>query len=167
MTACDNAAMETTRWLTDKEQRVWRLTRDFQQLMDLAIDRQLQQIASMSSADYAVLVCLSEGDPAGLRAREVGSQLGWDRSRVSHQVRRMAARGLVIKDTCADDGRGTIVRITDQGMREIQAAAPPHVEKVRELYIDHLSAEEVGILTDIFARVVRRVEEVDGITLPK
>lgn len=159
--------MEKTRWLTEDEQRVWRLTRDFQQLLDLAIDRQLLEIASMSSADYAVLVCLSEGDSAGLRARELGSQLGWDRSRVSHQVRRMAARGLVSKETCEDDGRGTIVRITEQGEREIRAAAPQHVEKVRDLYIDQLSDEEISTLTDVFTRVVRRVGEVDGITLPK
>jgi len=158
--------MSETRWLSDDEQRMWRRYRDMNQLLELAMDRQLQRDASMSQSDYSVLVSLSEAESGGLRARDLGAALGWDRSRVSHQVRRMEGRGLVAKNECPDDGRGTIVSLTEAGAQAIASVAPKHVEKVRELFIDVLSEDEVRILTDIYERVVARIDEVDGITLP-
>ena len=159
--------MSETRWLTDDEQRMWRRYRDMNQLLDLAIERQLQRDASMSQSDYSVLVSLSEAEGGGLRARDLGAALGWDRSRVSHQVRRMEGRGLVAKNDCAEDGRGTIVTLTETGAQAIGEVAPLHVEKVRELFIDALSADEVEALTDIYERVVSRIDQIDGIVLPK
>lgn len=158
--------MSETRWLDEDEQYMWRRYRDVNQLLDLAIERQLQRDAAMSQSDYAVLVSLSEADDKGLRARELGAVLGWDRSRVSHQVRRMEARGLVAKGTCAEDGRGTIVTLSEQGARAIADAAPKHVAKVRELFIDVVSDEEVRALTSIYERIVARIDAVDGITMP-
>lgn len=158
--------MSETRWLDEDEQYMWRRYRDVNQLLDLAIERQLQRDAAMSQSDYAVLVSLSEADAKGLRARELGAALGWDRSRVSHQVRRMEARGLVTKGTCAEDGRGTIVTLSEQGSRAIADAAPKHVAKVRELFIDVVSDEEIRVLTDIYERIVARIDSVDGITMP-
>ncbi|MDV8000566.1 MarR family winged helix-turn-helix transcriptional regulator [Rhodococcus sp. IEGM 1408] len=158
--------MSETRWLSDDEQRMWRRYRDVNQLLDLAIERQLQRDASMSQSDYSVLVSLSEADGRGLRARDLGSVLGWDRSRVSHQVRRMEGRGLVAKAQCAEDGRGTIVTLTEEGAEAISRVAPKHVEKVRELFIDVVTEDEISTLTDIYERVASRIGEVDGITLP-
>ena len=100
--------MSETRWLSDEEQRMWRRYRDVNQLLDLAIERQLQRDAAMSQSDYSVLVSLSEAEGGGLRARDLGAALGWDRSRVSHQVRRMEGRGLVSKNECTEDGRFSI-----------------------------------------------------------
>ena len=145
---------------------MWRRYRNVNQLLDLAVERQLQRDASMSQSDYAVLVSLSEADERGMRARELGAALGWDRSRVSHQVRRMEGRGLVAKGECAEDGRGTIVTLTEAGAEAIARVAPKHVEKVRELFIDVVEPDEVRLLTDIYERVVARIGEVDGITLP-
>jgi len=158
--------MSETRWLSDEEQRMWRRYRDANQLLDLAIERQLQRDAAMSQSDYSVLVSLSEAEGGGLRARDLGAALGWDRSRVSHQVRRMEGRGLVSKNECAEDGRGTVVSLTDEGAQAIGSVAPKHVEKVRELFIDVVDEDEVRLLTEIYERVVARIGEVDGITLP-
>ena len=51
--------MTETRWLSDDEQRMWRRYRDVNQLLELAMERQLQRDASMSQSDYSVLVSLS------------------------------------------------------------------------------------------------------------
>jgi len=164
--SCCNRPMSETRWLNDDEQRMWRRYRHVNQLLELAMERQLQRDAAMSQSDYSVLVCLSEADGPGLRARELGAALGWDRSRVSHQVRRMEGRGLVAKGTCAEDGRGTVVSLTPEGARAIGEVAPKHVEKVRQLFIDALSDDEVLALTNIYDRIIARIDEIDGITLP-
>lgn len=158
--------MSETRWLNEDEQRMWRRYRDVNQLLELAIERQLQRDAAMSQSDYSVLVCLSEANEKGLRARELGAALGWDRSRVSHQVRRMEGRGLVAKGTCVEDGRGTVVALTADGADAIAEVAPKHVEKVRELFIDIVSEDEVRALTDVYERIIARIDAVDGIILP-
>src|SRR5699024_462026 len=74
-----NVRMNETRWLNEDEQRMWRRYRDVNQLLELAIERQLQRDAGMSQSDYAVLVSLSEAEGMGLRARQLGAELGWDR----------------------------------------------------------------------------------------
>jgi DNA-binding MarR family transcriptional regulator len=48
--------------------------------------------AALSAADFAVLVPLSEAPDRRLRARDLGRFLDWDRSRLSHQIRRMEQR---------------------------------------------------------------------------
>lgn len=158
--------MNDVRWLNDDEQNLWRKTLQFQQLMDLAIDRQLERDAGLSLADYSVLVTLSEAEADGLRAREVGTKLGWDRSRVSHQVRRMEKRGLVAKTACETDGRGTMIALTTAGQKAIEASAPQHVEQVRSLFIDDLDDEELGTLSKVFERVIGKVGSTEGIVLP-
>ena len=161
-----NGQMSDTRWLDDREQRMWRRYRDMRQLLELAIERNLQQETGMSLSDYAVLVVLSEIDTDGIRARDLGSALGWDRSRLSHQVRRMEGRGLVTKRVCPEDARGTLISLTEKGATAIVEAAPIHVTKVRELFVDQLSDAEIDQLTAVFDRIIARIDEVDGIALP-
>ena len=145
---------------------MWRRYRDMRQLLELAIERNLQQETGLSLSDYAVLVVLSETDAEGIRARDLGSALGWDRSRLSHQVRRMESRGLVSKRVCPEDARGTLISLSDKGATAIVEAAPIHVSKVRDLFVDQLTDVEIDMLTAVFDRVVARIDEVDGIALP-
>lgn len=145
--------MPGPRWLDDDEQRLWR---DFLQMygsLTSSIERQLQRDASMSAADYQVLVALSEAPGQQLRAGELGRCLGWERSRLSHQVRRMSNRGLVRKRECGSDARGTFVELTPSGRKEIEKAAPGHVEHVRASFFDVLSARELASLQRIARKV--------------
>jgi len=77
----------------------------------------------MSAADYAVLVPLSEAPNGQLRTKDLGVALGWDRSRTSHQVTRMVKRGLVVREFCEDDARGSVVGLTPAGRAAIDKAA--------------------------------------------
>ncbi|MFC4604379.1 MarR family winged helix-turn-helix transcriptional regulator [Rhodococcus kronopolitis] len=121
-----------------------------------AFDRQLADDAGLSGADFALLVPLSESPEGVLRTRDLGLMVGWDRSRVSHQVSRMQRRGLVAREDCADDARGSMVRLTPEGRGAIEAAAPEHVNTVRRLFFDPLSDEEVDLLGGILERLRER-----------
>lgn len=117
------------------------------------IDDRLQAGSDLSSSEYAVLVVLSEAQERTLRLRELCAELGWDRSRASHQVTRMAKRGLLAKEKCPGDARGVLIALTEEGMRRLQDAVPDHVETVRRLVFDHLdedrSAQLRGFFTDV------------------
>lgn len=117
------------------------------------IDDRLQAGSDLSSSEYAVLVVLSEAQERTLRLRELCTELGWDRSRASHQVTRMVKRGLLAKEKCPGDARGVLIALTEEGMRRLQDAVPDHVETVRRLVFDHLdedrSAQLCGFFTDV------------------
>ncbi len=93
-----------------------------------------------------------------LRARELGAEVDWERSRLSHQISRMEKRGLVTREACADDARGSMVRLTDKGREAIEAAAPTHVDNVRRLFFDPLTADEVRLFGDFLDRILGAVE---------
>lgn len=87
-----------------------------------------------------MLVQLSEAEGGTVRMRELCEALRWDRSRMSHQITRMARRGLVTKLRCANDSRGIDVELTAHGRDVIERAAPDHVRMIRRIVFDELDA---------------------------
>ena len=152
-----------TRWLTDEEQHMWRSLQTMWRTLDRAVERDLTDSSGLSGADFSILVPLSEAPDRKLRARDLGLFLDWDRSRLSHQIRRMEQRQLVARSNCPTDARGTFIQLTDFGWETIQAAAPSHVETVRSLLFDVLTPADVAVLTDISERVSARIAGVTGV----
>lgn len=139
-------------WLDEREDRLWRTFLQMQRTLDRAIDRQLTG-AGLSRADYDLLAPLSEAPEEGTRARDLGRRIGWDRSRLSHQLRRMEQRGLITRHDCSTDARATMVKLTAAGRSAVEAVAPGHVETVRRHLVDLLDPAEIDTLTAIFERV--------------
>lgn len=126
------------KWLTPKQQRAWVAFMRVQLRMSYEMNRQLQADSDLSLADYDVLVALSGDHDEGMRISDLAAQIGWERSRLSHQLRRMEERGLTERRTGAEDGRTTNVVLTASGRRAIEGAAPGHVDLVRRLFFDPL-----------------------------
>jgi DNA-binding MarR family transcriptional regulator len=145
--------------LDDREARLWQAYRDLTRDLQRAFDRQLERDAGLSGADYAILAPLSESEHGVIRMRELGRTLGWDRSRLSHQVRRMETRGLVAREHCAEDARGAMVCLTIDGRAAIEAAAPEHVATVQRYFFDQLSDRDQATLTRLFERLASRLAE--------
>lgn len=156
--------MGEPRWLDRREAQVWQAYRDLKIELQAALSRQLVRDAGLSGAEYALLVPLAEAPGGMLRARELGREVDWDRSRLSHQVSRMERRGLVAREDCADDARGSMVRLTEAGRAALEAAAPEHVETVRRYFFDPLTREEVETLGGLFDRMLARLagDDADG-----
>ncbi|GGR73615.1 MarR family winged helix-turn-helix transcriptional regulator [Nocardioides luteus] len=88
---------------------------------------------------------------------ELGDKLQWEKSRLSRQVMRMAARGLVERRECLDDRRGAFVDLTPAGLEAIEAAAPEHVKLIRQVLFDAFTPEEVASLTKLYQGVLERL----------
>ncbi|WP_166427968.1 MULTISPECIES: MarR family winged helix-turn-helix transcriptional regulator [Mycolicibacterium] len=114
--------------------------------MNYEMNRQLQADSGLSLADYDVLVALSDND-AGMRVSDLAAQIGWERSRLSHQLRRMEERGLTERRPSVEDGRTSNVVLTANGRRAITEAAPGHVDLVRALFFDPLPDNLLGPFT--------------------
>jgi DNA-binding MarR family transcriptional regulator len=148
-------------WLTEPEQRAWRGLLAMQARMEARLRRSLQEHAGLSDADYGVLVNLSEAPRGRLRPFELGRALEWEKSRLSHQLRRMEARGLLERSACDSDGRGSVVVLTRKGRAAIEAAAPRHAADVRRWFVDPLTPRQLDALTEITDAVLARLEEPD------
>ncbi|MEV6175273.1 MarR family transcriptional regulator [Streptomyces sp. NPDC051954] len=148
----------TTRWLTSEEQRAWRAYIGAVLLVEDALDRQLQQEAGMPHMYYSILSTLSEAPERKLRMTDLAERLKITRSRLTYAVTRLEKDGLVGRENCRWDKRGSIASLTDEGMAVLERAAPGHVETVRALLFDRLSEEQVGQLEEIFSKVTEGFE---------
>jgi DNA-binding MarR family transcriptional regulator len=157
--------VKRARWLDDRESHFWRTWLRVNRELPAALEDLLTRDSGLSGADYAVLVPLSESPEGMLRARELGREILWDRSRLSHHVSRMEKRGFVVREECAEDARGAMVRLTPSGRAAIEAAAPGHVAATRRYFFDLVSDREVDVLTRVLARVLSHLEEAAEKTL--
>ena len=109
--------------------------------------RQLQADNGLSLSDYDVLVALSNAPHGRMRIADLAAQIGWERSRVSHHLRRMCERGLTERRPSPDDGRATDAWLTAAGREAIEQAAPGHAALVQRLFFDAIPDELLAPLT--------------------
>jgi DNA-binding MarR family transcriptional regulator len=149
----------------DEDQRLmWKAYRDLYQGLSGVLEDQLLRDAGLSGSEYAVLVVLSHTPDGVLRARELGSELGWDRSRLSHLVGRMEKRGFVAREECSEDARGSMVRLTGAGRAAVDGVAPEHSEAIRRYFFDALSSDELETLAVVFDRLLENLHAKQGVT---
>jgi len=144
-------------WLSADEQRVWRNYLTMTARLQSAMSRQLQADCGLSLADYDVLVALDE--QRGCRIAELGERLGWEQSRLSHQLSRMRTRGLVVRSGAADDRRAATVDLTDDGRAALTSAAPGHAELVRNVVFEGASAAQLRALDRWTSEVLARLAQ--------
>jgi DNA-binding MarR family transcriptional regulator len=120
----------------------------------------------MPLAYYEILVRLSEAPDRSLRMTQLAEASSSSKSRVSHAVARLEERGWVRRMDCPTDRRGQIAMLTDQGFTALASAAPGHVEQVRRVLFDALSAEQIkqldGISAAILAQAAGSPRDADG-----
>jgi DNA-binding MarR family transcriptional regulator len=152
------ATRAAPRWLDAGEQIAWRAYLDMQAKLNGRLNREMQEKSGISVADFSVLVHLSEHPDARMRVLELARALGWEKSRLSHQLTRMQQRGLIERSNCNEDRRGAFVTLTEQGRETVDRAAPLHVESVRTYLFDVLTAEQIEALGTIGRVVSDRVD---------
>src|SRR6201994_15236 len=146
-------------WLTPDEQEAWRAYLATSKLLFRQLDRDLNPFG-LSGNDYEILVVLSEAPDHRLRMTDLADATAQSRSRLSHQITRMEAAGLVRRDTCPGDKRGLFAVLTDTGMATIERVAPNHVESVRRHFIDRLTPDQLATLREGFAAINGDLREI-------
>jgi DNA-binding MarR family transcriptional regulator len=149
-------ASPTPRWLTEEEQRAWRAYIRLAQLLMRQLDRDLHPFG-LSMHDYEILVELSEAPRTRMRMTELADRTAQSRSRLSHQINRMETKGLVSREGCEGDKRGTFAVLTDHGRQTIAKVAPHHVASVREHFLDQVDPAELTAATSAYQPVLDRL----------
>ncbi|WP_066361981.1 MarR family winged helix-turn-helix transcriptional regulator [Herbidospora mongoliensis] len=149
--------MADPRWLTADEQRAWRAHLTAHRLLTHRLDRELQE-HGLSFNDYEILVNLSEHPDHRMRMSDLADATVQSRSRLSHQISRMETAGLVTRELCVDDRRGTFAVLTPLGYQTIEQVAPDHVAGVRAHFIDLLTPGQIRAVEEIYTPVVTHLQ---------
>ena len=147
------------KWLDGNEDRAWRTFVHAHHQFELRLQRHLLQESGLTGTDYEVLAVLSEHPKGRMPAGELCALLLWEKSRLSHQVRRMQTRGLIVREPNPADARSVMIRLLPAGRRTIESAAPAHVEHVRQHFIELFTPAELETLTALNERVMRHLAE--------
>lgn len=148
-----------TNWLTRDQQDAWRAWLDATLQLNDRLSRDLHEAHGLTLADYEILVHLSESHDRRMRMSELADKVLSSRSRLSHQVDRMERAGLVSREHCVDDRRGSFAVLTDHGWDVLVKAAPDHVASVRRHLVDVLDAQEFAALGASCRRIADRLQE--------
>ncbi|GLW98628.1 MarR family transcriptional regulator [Microtetraspora sp. NBRC 16547] len=143
--------MSGTRWLSDDEQRTWRAYLASTQLLQDALERQLQRDSGMPHAYYMILAMLSEAPGRTLTMTRLARVTRFSASRLSHAMARLEEKGWVRRVKHGQDRRTTMAELTGEGFAVLEAAAPGHVEEVRHRLFDPLTGEQARQFRDILA----------------
>ncbi|SCL24377.1 transcriptional regulator, MarR family [Micromonospora rhizosphaerae] len=146
-----------TESLSPERLACWRAYIESSQRLFTRLEEDLRADSELSFADYHVLVLLSEAPGQRLRMGELASRLVFSPSRLTYQISSMQKRGLVAKESCPADRRGSEAVLTAAGLLTLREAAPHHVRFVRTNLMDDLDDAEVACLTRVFERLGRRL----------
>ncbi|WP_245886765.1 MarR family winged helix-turn-helix transcriptional regulator [Umezawaea tangerina] len=147
-----------TRWLSAEENDAWVSLSWLMIRLPTAIDAQLQRDSGIQFFEYLVLAALSMMPERRMQMSDLAQYVNGSPSRLSNVVKRLEQRGWVVRRPSAENGRVVEATLTDAGMVVVEQAAPGHVEAVRRLVFDVLSAEQVTGLRDIGRQVARQVD---------
>jgi DNA-binding MarR family transcriptional regulator len=144
--------------LLDKEE--WELWHAIKTLSDSSLSTVASVIESatgLSGGDFGILSRLDDVGHGVLPQQKLQRSLGWEKSRLSHQLTRMEAKGLLTR--ASESGvRSVNVKISRQGQTAITAARPVHAAAVRERVLKYFRPNEASALL----RLIRRMQTDDG-----
>ncbi len=149
--------MAETRWLSEDEQRTWRKLVAVVMKLPAALESQLQRDADMSHFEYWVLAILNDSPGRSVQLSMLAAQANSSLSRLSHVITRLEKKGYVTRRPSPDSTRAMLAVLADDGYEKLVEAAPGHVEAVRTLVFDGLSADQLDDLhracTEILIRI--------------
>ncbi|MEV0350076.1 MarR family winged helix-turn-helix transcriptional regulator [Nonomuraea sp. NPDC050680] len=150
--------------LEPDEWDLWDTWMRARRLLDRELDRGLQRDHGISKAEFSVLVTLWRASGREMRVGDLVDSLGWEKSRVSHQLTRMENRGFVAQTQAGPSGRRTRIGLTATGCRIVQDAVLGHAGNIRRYFLDSLTPEQAATIRAWSEQIIDRIEPPHGET---
>ncbi|MER7181188.1 MarR family transcriptional regulator [Streptomyces hyaluromycini] len=146
------------RWLDADQQQQWYAFAYVLTQLPAALEARMQRDAGIAQFDYVVMSSLSMAPDRTLRMSDLAQYAGSTLSRLSNVVIRLEKRGWMRRHPDPADGRATLATLTDDGMDKVVAAAPGHVDAVRQLIFDPLTKAQQRQLGAISQRMLAALQ---------
>jgi len=118
--------------------------------------RELKNERDLELSWYEVLLHLSTAPGRRLRLQDLATKVLYSRSGLTRLVDRLATAGLVTREPCEEDRRGTWAVLTPEGLRTFRRAAPTHLRGIETHFISKLSAHEIAVIRSAMRRIAHR-----------
>lgn len=153
--------MAEPRTLAAEQWELWRMWMQAHRLLQRELDRDLQRDHGISKAEFSVLVTLYETCGGEMRVGELAESLGWEKSRVAHQLTRMENRELVDRTDHESNGRRAGIRLTSKGRSAAQSAIVGHGTNIRRHFFEALTSDQAEAIHAWSRQTIDRIEAPD------
>ena len=123
------------------------------------LGRQITSHSGISGTEYIVLVALSELTVPNVNLNRLARGLGWEISRMSHQITRMEDVGLVKKTRSTTDSRCFDVSITAKGRKIAGSAIPQQSKEINHCFSEVLTQDQMKALIEISDAISAHMRE--------
>ncbi|WP_255550855.1 MarR family transcriptional regulator [Granulicella sp. dw_53] len=137
----------STKLLSPHELRVWHAFKLMGEDVMVRVGRDISDATGLSGPDFGVLSRLADLGKGEMRQQRLAEMMGWDKSRLSHQLTRMQERELIERREA--DKRVVLVVLTKHGQKKLDAARPVHAESVRRNLLSRLNAEQIETIVRV------------------
>jgi DNA-binding MarR family transcriptional regulator len=144
---------QTAQELSAVELGAWRGLLRVHAALVRTLDAELDAAHELPLTSYDVLIYLQAAPDKRLRMAELADRVLLSRSGLTRLADRLEREGLIARDTCSSDGRGSFAVLTDTGEALLARARPTHLDGVRERFLRHFSDDELHMLAQFWERV--------------
>ena len=123
------------------------------------LGRQISNHSGISAAEYIVLVALSELTVPNVNLNRLAQSLGWEISRMSHQISRMEEGGLVKKTRSSTDSRCFDVSITAKGRKIADSAISLQSKEINHCFSEVLTQDQMKALIQISEVISKHMKD--------
>src|SRR3954464_11485779 len=144
----------TSELLDERELRAWRGMLKVHARLVKALDAELVSGHGLGITSYEVLLYLADSPEGKMRMHDLASSVLLSRSGLTRLVDRLERENLIRRETCEDDARGSFACLTPAGREKLTAARRTHLDGVRRHFVEHLSADELEGLGEVWSKVL-------------
>jgi DNA-binding MarR family transcriptional regulator len=150
------------RQLDERELRAWRGMLRIHATLTKALDAELEAAHGLPLSSYEVLLHLDDAEGQRMRMSDLAAMVILSRSGLTRLVDRLEREGLIARESCPSDARGSFATLTAAGRRKLTAARATHLAGVRSMFLDHFSADELELLGSAWERLLPGVVNAPG-----
>lgn len=147
--------------LTRRELDTWQRLQQVTERLQREVGRGLRHDADLSGAEFATLAGLAEAGGED-RPAAVARRIGWDSSRLAHQLDRLETRGLVRRTPTPGGARASLVALTEAGRTAHRRAVGPHLRAAKHWFGDALDASRLAGLADALSAIEAHLDALDA-----
>ncbi len=153
MASIQPAESKAIRELSRQELGAWRGLLRVHSALVKAFDAELLAEYDLPLTSYEVLINLQAAPGHRRRMAELADGVLLSRSGMTRLVDRLERDGLLERDACVSDGRGTFAVLTPKGEELLSRARRTHLDGVRDRFLQHFTEDELEQLARFWNRV--------------
>ena len=141
--------------LTAQELKLWLAFLRSSHAIKQRLAEDMRRVNRISIGWYDVLVHLYHSPHEGLQMQDLAERVLMSSSGLTRLLDRMIEKGLVKRETCAEDRRVIFAVLTEKGQARIEELLPQHQQRIHDYFIQHLTEAEIDVMIPALERVLK------------